>query len=189
MKKSLISLSVLATFGLLASSSSFAQAQGGQIDFNGRLTDSTCTIDGAANQTVTLPTLSTKGLSKAGEVGGATSFQIKVKDCSGALTKIAAHFESKLNMDPTHRTLKQTSTAADAAKEVQLQLLNADGSVLPVGSTGQSYVVSGGAPGIGGLPGIDTGSGTMTYAVQYYATGAATQGPVTSSTLYTLAYP
>jgi major type 1 subunit fimbrin (pilin) len=187
MKKTLVSGIIFSMLGLVASSS-FAAAptaadQGGKIDFVGKIQDATCTIDAAdTDMTVTLPTVGAKSLGSAGATTGSTSFVIKVKDCPTTVKKIAAHFEAKLNMDPATLNLKQTATTG-AATNVQVQLIDVvTGKQIPVGSTGSSFDLTTDATS-------KLGVGQMTYAAQYYATGAATSGVVASQTQYTLAYP
>jgi major type 1 subunit fimbrin (pilin) len=184
MKKNLVSSIIFSALGLASASSFAAQdaaVQGGTITFAGALTDATCQLSGTTpDQTVTLPTVAASGLATAGKTNGSTSFSIAVENCPAAVTKISAHFEAKVNMDPVTKNLKQTATGDTAAKNVQIQLLNVgDGSVIPVGTRGASFDVTG--------TGATRGA-TMTYAGQYYATGTATVGAVASSTQYTVAY-
>lgn len=155
-----------------------AQSVGtGKVNFNGLLTDQTCTITtGYEDQLVTLPTLSTKSLTVAAEVAGSTPFDILVEECPAALTQVRAHFEMT-NMDAATRTLQNNATTG-AAGNVTVQLVNADRTVIEAGSAGALFDVN-----------ATTHKATMTYGGQYYATAATTPGIVQSYAEFTLAYP
>lgn len=180
MKKKVVSFAVATLFGLVAAQSVFAQSiDQGQVKFTGELTANTCTIDvGSKDQIVPLPKVSTSALAAPGDVAGSTAFEIKVSKCAADVKKVAAHFEME-NMDPNTRTLKNEATGADAATNVTIQLVNSDGTELPVGSTGSYFDVTGTD---------DARGATMIYGGQYYALDTTTAGKVESHTLFTLAY-
>lgn len=174
-----ISLAIALT-GAFASSA-FASATDGKgtITFNGQLTDNTCTIaSNDVNKTVTLPTISTVSLARAGDVAGATMFDINVSGCSTGVTQVAAHFETT-NLDQPSRGAKNTyaGTSSDpAATLVAVQMLDGDGTTaLNLGTKGSPVTVTNGAA-------------KMYYGGRYYANGQTTAGKVQAVVSYTLAY-
>lgn len=173
----------LAVLTLLAGAAVQAHAQTvtqGRVNFEGTLTPDTCAVmPGSTNQTVTLPTVSTQSLSAANDTAGSTPFQIHVNNCPSTINQVAAHFEMT-NMEPGHFTLKNLATGIGAADAVTVQLLEADGTALPAGSTGRAFAVTG--------TGTARGA-TMTYGGQYFALGATTPGTVQTYAEFTLAYP
>lgn len=189
MKKSHIVIGMLTALGVVTASSSFAQAAGGVITFEGQLTDTTCNVDGAADgaKTVKLPIVKTSLLSTAGSVAGGTLFDIKVKDCPVGITKVATHFAADAHMDSSTQDLKQQFIAAidkPAADNVQVRVKRVGGTTSIVGHTDNVGfdVTNGNAAG--------NGTATMTYAAEYRSNdGGATAGYVMAKVNYVLAYP
>lgn len=162
-----------------------AFAVDGTITINGQITDTTCTIsvDGGNNDaTVTLPTVSTTTLGSPGVTAGATPFTISLSNCSGTSLKTAStYFEPGAYVDSTTGRLNIDSAAADAATNVQVQLLNADRNAIVAGASV--------ANGQNDIPvDISSGNGTLNYFAQYYATGKSTAGSVTTQVDYTMVY-
>jgi P pilus assembly protein, pilin FimA len=162
-----------------------AFAVDGTITINGQITDTTCAISvdgGNADATVTLPTVSSSTLTVAGAVAGMTPFNIALTGCSGtSLATAQTYFEPGAFTDSNTGRLNTDSTVADAATNVQVQLLNADRDPLVVGASV--------ANGQNDIPvDISTGSGTLNYFAQYYATAASTAGSVTTQVDYTMIY-
>jgi len=177
-------LAIAALFS--AAGAQFASASDGTINFNGELTDQTCTIAvngtvSPAIATVTLPAVSVASLTVAGQVSGATSFNIELSNCSRVGGTAAAFFEAGGSVDQFTGNLNNTA-GVGGATNVQLQLLDSQtGSQIQAGNSSQISAttrnfISGGGPTI------------MPYAVQYYALGATTAGPVTSSVTYSINY-
>ncbi|GAB7536828.1 fimbrial protein [Burkholderia sp. 22PA0099] len=164
-----------------------AQAADGTINFNGQLVDQTCTIDvngvvTPAVATVTLPTVTTGLLQTLGQTTGQTGFTVKLSQCVGPAKTASTFFENGPTVDLTTGNLKNTSVAAGAAKNVQLQLVDAsNGSVIQAGNTNQ-------VTGTTRVSLDASGSAVMPYGVQYYALGATTAGPVTSSVTFSVNY-
>ena len=161
-----------------------ANAADGTITFTGRVTDKTCTIStpGGRNFAVSLPTVSRSTLAAAGNVAGRTPFAINLTGCSAG--NVATYFEPGPTVDfNTGRLVNQTS--ANGAANVQLQLLGSNNQFLPIQAAGvgqpqaNSQWVT--------VP-ADGGSANLNYYAEYYATGVATAGSVTSSVNYTIIY-
>ncbi len=180
MKYNVTTLGVAVAFALAFSAS--ANAADGTITINGEITDTTCNVSvngGAADATVVLPTVSASALAAAGETAGTTPFSIALSGCSGtSLGTASTWFEAGLNVDGATGHLNNTGTATN----VQVQLLNSS----------QAAIVAGGTPGTGtqnDVPvNISSGSGTLNYFAQYYATAQSTGGTVATSVEYTLVY-
>lgn len=182
MRKLKTSIAILA---LLAAGNA-AAVDNGYVEFNGKVTDNTCSIvTGDEALQVTLPTVNRSALAKAGDQTGSTSFNIRVEKCpvSGEPnrpTQVAVHFEANGSSGANPETQNLTNASPDANKaqnvEVRLYDYGVGNGFLPVGSTGKYFNIS------------DDGKATTTYAGGYYATGASTVGPVYAKVLYTLAY-
>lgn len=169
-------------------------ASSGTITFNGQITDTTCdvTVDGqGASATVTLPTVSSSLLTSAGSVAGTTDFTMQLSNCSlgNNISKVSAYFQSGSTVDPATGHLLQTATSG--ASNVDLQLLDPGNSNQPI-KAGDASQIAGNTTKNMTSDGTTTGTLLTTinlpYAVQYYATGAATAGTVTSSVVYNLQY-
>ncbi|EAC1328931.1 F17 fimbrial protein [Escherichia coli] len=168
---------------LAAASSSATLAYDGTINFTGKVVDQTCSVTtGTEPLTVTLPTVSTKSLDSTGKVAGLTPFTISLEGCNTAATgaqNVNAYFEPNANTDYTTGNL--TNTASSGASNVQIQLLNADGvKVIKLGQAAAAQNVD--------TVAINDANVTLRYNAQYYATGVATAGDVTSTVNYTIAY-
>ena len=168
---------------VLATASFSSVAADGTITFNGKVTDKTCTIStpGGKDFTVSLPAVSKNTLAVAGAVAGRTQFAINLSKCSAG--NVATYFEPGSTVDfNTGRLLNQAAASANAASNVQLQLLGSNNQVLPIKAAGlaqtNSQWVTVGADG----------SADLSYYAEYYATAAATPGDVTSSVKYTIIY-
>ncbi|EIQ9741253.1 type 1 fimbrial protein [Escherichia coli] len=169
---------------LAAASSSATLAYDGTIDFSGQVVAQTCSVEAdSTHLVVILPTVSTASLTSPGDVAGLTPFAIVLEGCStdvtGVGTKVYAFFEPNADTDNETHNLNIKSNS-NSAKNVQIQLMNADGTS-PIylgtqGNQGQTPVV------------IDKDTMQLWYNAQYYATGQATAGNVSATVNYTIAY-
>ncbi len=171
---------VLAIAGLpLMATNAFAN--GGQIDINGQITDTTCNItigeDTTGNGTVTLPTVSSKLLAADGDIAGSTKFDIELSGCTGPETTVRAYFEAIAGENSDDGRLVNNG---GSAKNVDIQLLEADlATPVQIGNTAQRD---------GAYTTIQSGAAVLTYAAQYYATAQSTAGDVKTSVNYVLDY-
>ncbi len=70
------------------------QSTGGQIEFSGSITDTSCNIDStSANQIVDLGKWASSYFTGAGSETTKTAFHIKVKDCPATVTKVSVLFD------------------------------------------------------------------------------------------------
>lgn len=186
--KSFVSAFALVTGALLGFASIGAQAADGTITFAGAVSDSTCSINGAAsgtpaNMAVGLPTVSASTLSTPGATAGtsaATDLVFTLTGCTGAATKAVAVFENGSTVDQSTGNLTNLATTAPA-QNVQVQLLNA--SLLPIN------IVTGANNDMANNSATITGNAaSLKYFAQYYATGKAQAGAVNTTVQYTMQY-
>lgn len=159
-----------------------AMASDGTIAFVGNVVDQTCSVKtGADNLTVILPTVSKAALDTAAKTAALTPFSIQLTGCnSGGSTgaqKVKAYFEPNATTDFTTGNLTNTGTATN----VQVQLLNQDGTTpIKLGQDFSTQNVTATA--------IDAADVTLRYTAQYYATGVAGAGDVKTTVNYTITY-
>ncbi|KVC69142.1 fimbrial protein [Burkholderia ubonensis] len=190
MKKIAMMMSVA---GLSIAAMSAAHASDGTINFTGSVVASTCKINEGVNDlAVTLPKASTNQLAAAGATAGRTPFKLTLTGCTtdkeeggttipAPVNKVSVAFEPGPNVNLA--TGRLTLTGADAAKNVEIGILNDKYEPIKVGaesSAQNSQIVD-----------IDTTAGTATlqYSAQYVATGEATGGSANSFVTYSLIYP
>lgn len=162
-----------------------AFAADGTITINGQITNTTCSVSvngGNNDATVTLPTVSASSLAVAGATAGMTPFTISLSKCSGTSLKTAStYFEPGSYVDSTTGRLNIDSAVQNAATHVQVQLLNASRNAIVAGATADNSQNN--------IPvDISSGNGKLNYFAQYYATGTATAGSVTTQVDYTMVY-
>ena len=156
-----------------------SNAADGQVEITGTITANTCNITtgNAGLHTVTLPTVMTRTLSEAGKTAGRTPFTVQLAECSPISGNVALYFEPGANTDMATGRLSNTGTATG----VQVGLLNDSMQQIQLNQpfSGQnSQTVS-----------IASGSATLNYFAEYYATVAAQAGSVSTSTFFSIVYP
>ncbi|SQI40046.1 S-fimbrillin [Leminorella richardii] len=182
LKNVVLSAAIVAAFGAATAQA----ASNGTVNFTGEVIDKTCdvTIDGAASPvTVVLAAVDKSQLATAGSTAKRTSFNIELTNCSGGATvsEAAAFFENGATVDAIGYRLNNTLNDGTEASNVQLQLVDAaTGNAIKVGSPDQSTTTT--------TYDLSSGAATLPYAVEYYATGAATPGLVASSVNFTINY-
>ena len=179
MSKKALSI-LLATAGLALAATS-AHAADGTITITGEITGQTCTISGnggGKDFTVTLPGVSTSALAAPGSTAARTPFQIALSKCTPNSGNASVYFEPGLTVNAGTGQLKNTNGTAE---NVEIGLLNKDGSNIKLGATQgnqKSQVVP-----------IKDGAATLDYYAQYVATGgAAGSGSVDTSVMYSVSY-
>ncbi|MFL9866708.1 fimbrial protein [Paraburkholderia fungorum] len=184
--KSILPAVVIATSGLLGLASFGAQAADGTITFTGSLSNTTCSINGIAagtlaTSTATLPEVSAASLGTVGSTAGRSApITLALTGCTGSATKAVAFFENGSTVDQTNGYLANQATASPATN-VDVRLLNA--SYLPINIiTGlNNDIAANGAT-------ITANAATLKYYGEYFATGKATAGAVSTSVQYTMQY-
>lgn len=182
LKNVFLSAAIVAALG----STAVQAASNGTINFTGEVIDKTCdiTIDGASSPaTVILEAVDKAQLASAGATAKRTGFNIELTNCTGtaSVNSAAAFFENGATVDPIAYRLLNTLADGTEATNVQLQLVDATtGAAIKVGSQDQHTSST--------TYDLTSGSATLPYAVEYYATGAATPGLVTSAVNFTINY-
>ncbi|REE23259.1 MULTISPECIES: fimbrial protein [unclassified Paraburkholderia] len=188
MKQRFISGLFVVAVGAVAMLSMKAHAADGTITFTGSVSDTTCSINGVssgnpADIAVTLPPVPAGALASANATAGTTSagaIQMKLTGCSGAATKAVARFENGPTVDQSSGYLVNQSTITPS-QNVEIRLLNANMQPINILTGANNDISANGAP-------ISAGSATVNYFAQYFATGKAQPGSVTSSVQYTMQY-
>lgn len=178
MKRHAIAL-LIGAAAALASSGAWAQA--GVVNITGSLRGTSCKINGsAASATLSLPVamdaLAVSALRTAGATTGPKAFSITLSDCDPATYSIHFDIASAAAVNLATGRLRNTSTGAAAATQVELEVLNKDfGPINIVTNAGntQRGVVPTPATGATPVP------AKFDFYVRYYATGTATAGTVT----------
>lgn len=183
--KAILPVIAIATSGLLGLASFSAQAADGTITITGTVSDTTCSINGtatgtSADKSITLPSVSAGSLSTAGNVAGTSNpsdLALTLSGCTGAATKAIARFENGPTVDQTSGYLNNSGTAT----KVQVRLLNAQMQPINI-TTNANNDISADSTMISG------GGANLKYFAQYYSTGKATAGTVSTSVQYTMQY-
>lgn len=171
---------VIAAVGMMNA----VHAADGNIDFQGKLYVQTCTIkvNGIVTPAavVSLPTLSASLLDAVGKVAGQTNFDIELSNCTGQnIHMVKAFFEAGADVDPISGQLINRGDATN----VRLQLLDnysGIGDPIKVGDPSQLTRTS-------WIP-VPFADAVLPYSVQYFATGTATAGSVSSNVTYSINY-
>lgn len=162
-----------------ASLSAFAaDPDGGDIHFQGKVLEKTCTIaiNGVVSPslpTITLPDTNTTMLQVAGNTTGETPFTLNLKDCKTNASNAEVRFTS-LYLDGNQ--LRNTAPTGPAGN-VALELTDNSGNPLDLQGVTPTNVP------------LTAGAGSAIYKVRYYAKAAVTPGAVESTAMYIISYP
>ncbi|WP_029043547.1 fimbrial protein [Cupriavidus sp. WS] len=175
---------LLATAALAAVATG-AQASDGTINFEGEVIAQTCKIsvngtETPAAATVVLPSVAAATLSSTDALSGLTRFVVGLKECSGPATTASAFFEAGPGVDLDRGTLANLTTGEDAAKNVELALLDpTSGQPIKVGSNQDSSTKHE----------LSAGAAELPYIVAYRAMSDEVQpGAVTGQVTYSIDY-
>ena len=163
---------------------STAHASNGTINFTGKVSDVTCTVENGTSGdfTVALSTVSKNQLAASGATAGRVPFDIQVTGCGDGDGKISAYFESGPNVNLETGNL--VNTAVGGAGNVEIQITNSQGEAIAIKAAAGADGAQANAEWIP----LTGGSATINYGAQYYATGVATAGEVIASVQYTMIY-
>ncbi|KAF0865418.1 fimbrial protein [Pseudomonas sp. LD120] len=133
MKKVSLLAAVVSSF-FLAVNSAFAHDV--VLDFKGKVTKSTCEIEGSTEgkltKLVTLSDVSTNALSKVGDVAGMQAVVIKLQKCTG--TKFEARFNGLVqSVDEITGALINKLESSSNGSNVQVQLLDSQYQPIKLG--------------------------------------------------------
>lgn len=188
MQKRISVAAAILSGAFIALSSTIAQAADGTITINGVITDTTCSINGKASGSqadiaVTLPTVTAGSLASAGQTAGTSNLgdiKLTLSGCTGSATKAVARFENGPTVDQGSGNLVNKAAVTPAAN-LQVRLLNVNMQPINILTNANNDVTANGAT-------IASGAATLNYFAQYYATGKATSGNVSTSAQYTMTY-
>ena len=176
MKKILLSTAIAAaSLGMVAMS---AHAADGQIDFNGTISGTTCTINGGTGQnfSVTLPPVSTATLATAGSWAGRTPVPLNLTNCTPATGTAHVYLEP----GPTINMATGRLIVDDSARNVEIGLLNKNFADIVAGAADGSQNTD--------VVDISSGSADLSFYAQYVSLGGATAGAADSRVQYTIVY-
>ena len=162
-----------------------------KITVTGNVLDNTCEIKtNDRDKTVKLRDVGTNQLTKLGDVAADQLIEVHVENCKfgnppqqgSGTKKVSAAFRSTNNIDHYNNgTLKNLETGATAAKFVNIQFSNLDGTSIRLGAN----------DAVNTLKGISTstnGEGIIQFNARYYATGKSEPGAVRGEAELDLAY-
>lgn len=173
MKKTLIAFAACA----VAASSLNAFAADGTINFEGEVSNQTCSIEGSAgatNKTVVMNRVAATSMRAAGQTAGLKDFTMSLTGCTGS--RALVRFEPGSTVDVATGNLKNQATTD--ASNVQIQLLNANQQQINLQTNDGSLETA-----------ITDQVATLKFYTQYVAVGAAaTAGAVKSSVQFSMDY-
>ena len=166
------------TINVNPGSNAGTQGTGGQVIFNGSITDSSCNIDSAStSQTVDLGKWASTYFTSTGFETTKTPFHIKVKDCPASVTNVAVLFDGA--RDQSDNTLLATTGGAAG---VAIKLYEDDKSTaVSLGKASQAKNVVAGAT-------AGTGTADLEFFADYISTGAVTAGDANGTANFNMIY-
>ncbi|VCV82712.1 Laminin-binding fimbrial subunit ElfA [Escherichia coli] len=149
----------------------------GKVTFNGKVIAPACTLVAATKDSVvTLPNVSATKLQTNGAVSGVkTDVPIALEGCDVTVTKNAT-FTFSGTADGVQPTAFANQATTDAATNVALQMYLPDGSSVTPGTETSNIQLA------------DSAEQTVTFKVDYIATGKATSGNVNAVTNFHINY-
>jgi major type 1 subunit fimbrin (pilin) len=176
--------------GVAGSVSAQSVTGGGTITFTGIVTDVTCTVKGGAgtdggenNFTVALDAVPASDLPTAGATAKAKGFQVIIGGpgqgtCEDGKIATMTFEPSSPRIDATTGTL--TNALAGEATNTNIQVLDGGASGTAINLADPTFSKD--------SPAIVNNTAVLDFGAQYYATGAATPGLVSTSVVYKVVY-
>ena len=167
------------TLSVNPGTSAGAQSTGGQIEFSGSITDTSCDIDStSANQIVDLGKWASSYFTGAGSETTKTAFHIKVKDCPSTVTTVSVLF------DGTRDTNNSDLLAINGtASGVAIKLYEDDKSTpVDLGAVSRGHSVTAGASGAA------TGTADLEFFADYVSTSAVSAGSANGTANFNMVY-
>lgn len=166
------------TINVNPGSNAGTQGTGGQVIFNGSITDSSCNIDSAStSQTVDLGKWASTYFTSTGFETTKTPFHISVKDCPASVTNVAVLFDGA--RDQSDNTLLATTGGAAG---VAIKLYEDDKSTaVSLGKVSKAKNVVAGAT-------AGTGTADLEFFADYISTGAVTAGDANGTANFNMIY-
>ncbi|PCE31206.1 fimbrial protein [Burkholderia ubonensis] len=150
-----------------------------KVTFAGSYHSVTCTVvGGQEKQTVKLPRVSTTSLTSTGQTAGSTAFTIPLR-CDGSIEAVRVYFQRGATTNANGNLDVENPNDPASAKNVQIQLMNGDGSPIHVGDAATMKTVNLAASTTMPVP----------FGAQYYATGATSAGSVRTYATFVIQMP
>ncbi|WP_025901618.1 type 1 fimbrial major subunit FimA [Tatumella sp. UCD-D_suzukii] len=186
MKLKVIALSIVASFGLLASAAQAADTtsttvNGGTVHFTGQFINAACAVStDSADQTVNLGQYRTASITASGQTTTNVPFNIKLVDCatSVATTASVAFSGTTDTTDSTLLAVNSGSTNTTGATGVGIQILDSTSAPLtPNGSTFSTAQT------------LIDGNNTLPFVARYKSTSATvTAGQADADATFVIKY-
>lgn len=160
-------------------SSAGTQGTGGQVNFTGSITDTSCNIDStSANQSVDLGKWASSYFTSAGSETSKTSFHIKVKDCPSTVHSVSVLFDG--SRDTNNSNLLAINGTAHG---VAIKLYEDDRSTpVNLGAVSHPQNVT------GATTGSATGAADLEFFADYVSTGTVTAGSANGTANFNMVY-
>ena len=156
-----------------------SEGAGGQVIFNGSITDSSCNVDSSSNgQKVDLGKWASTYFTSTGFETTKTPFHIKVKDCPSTVTSVSVLFDGTRD---THNSdlLAINGTASGVA----IKLYEDDKSTpVDLGAVSRGHSVTAGASGAA------TGTADLEFFADYVSTSAVSAGSANGTANFNMVY-
>ena len=155
------------------------QSTGGQIEFSGSITDTSCNIDStSANQIVDLGKWASSYFTGAGSETTKTAFHIKVKDCPATVTKVSVLFDG--TRDSNNSNLLAVNGGAQG---VAIKLYEDDKATpINLGTESKDQAV------IAGTSGSNSGTADLEFFADYISTSAVSAGSANGTANFNMVY-
>ncbi|HAT1577805.1 TPA: fimbrial protein [Raoultella ornithinolytica] len=155
------------------------QSTGGQIEFSGSITDTSCDIDSnSASQVIDLGKWASNFFTGAGSETTKTAFHIKVKDCPASVTKVAVLFDG--TRDSNNSNLLAVNGGAQG---VAIKLYEDDRATpINLGTVSRDQMV------LAGAGGASTGTADLEFFADYISTSAVSAGAANGTANFNMVY-
>lgn len=155
------------------------QSTGGQIEFSGSITDTSCNIDStSANQIVDLGKWASSYFTGAGSETTKTAFHIEVKDCPATVTKVSVLFDG--TRDSNNSNLLAVNGGAQG---VAIKLYEDDKATpINLGTESKDQAV------IAGTSGSNSGTADLEFFADYISTSAVSAGSANGTANFNMVY-
>lgn len=155
------------------------QSTGGQIEFSGSITDTSCDIDSnSASQVIDLGKWASNFFTGAGSETTKTAFHIKVKDCPASVTKVAVLFDG--TRDSNNSNLLAVNGGAQG---VAIKLYEDDRATpINLGTVSRDQTV------LAGAGGASTGTADLEFFADYISISAVSAGAANGTANFNMVY-
>lgn len=184
LKRTLLATALAVVCGGMALAPQAANAaDSGTITITGKVMNSTCDVTGTGGSndfTVALPPVATTALNTSGATAGAQKFSLNLSGCPSTPSgiKVGTQFSSS----SVNGNGQLSNTAGTGyATNVAVQLLDSGSNPITVGNSPTGAAVTDQTT-------LSGTSATLNYTAQYYATGVATAGNVSTTVQYVINY-